>query len=186
MVEGSSSVRRWPHRRPIGGVEKPKINSRNSDAYLLGISGNLWKREDLQEKRASRHVPNPTQRYFQFYIHNNVLIPKEMWNLANSSSLVSGSWTPDRRMRCNCPHEKRSKNKQARQEAARSKRSKQKKECNEIPSFAACTLTKNTNSPVGRRQGEWTCMVSLPWRTSYAVVECFGRWTMHGVQILFT
>ena len=82
-----------------------------------------------------------------------------MWNLANSSSLVSGSWTPDRGMRCNCPHEKRSKNKQARQEAARSKRSKQKKECNEIPSFAACTLTKNTNSPVGRRQGEWTCMV---------------------------
>jgi len=52
VVEGSSSVRRWPHRRPIGGVEKPKINSRNSDAYLLGISGNLWKREDLQEKRA--------------------------------------------------------------------------------------------------------------------------------------
>jgi hypothetical protein len=76
VVEGSSSVRRWPHRRCDDGVEKPKINSRSSDAYLLSISGNLSKREVQQESEPAEHVPNPTQRYFQFYIHNNSLIPK--------------------------------------------------------------------------------------------------------------
>ena len=53
-----------------------------------------------------------------------------------------------------------------RSEARASKQATSKKECNEIPSFAACTLTKNTNSPVdeakvSRGPPPWTS-VSVP------------------------